>query len=317
MRRRRGLTQRLGAAVIAVMLLGMSAPYQVSAEETQSTSSDLNYIEGKGQMVNIGSNLAELKLERGFYFLNAEDTKRAVRESGGIVDGTEAGMLIPEDDSWTLLFDYEKTGHIPDSEKNEIDADDLLQSYRDGVAEQNKKRSAEKQLFVDKWETPPKYNETLHSLTWTIQGHDAKNEPIINHNIRLLTREGTISAVIVTDPNMLSGAKSVVESQIIPALKLRPGSKYEDYDKSTDKTAEYGLAGLVLGGAGVYVAKKTGLLALLLVFLKKGWILIVAALAFVWNLIRGKRKKKNEMQQEPPQQDPPSENPPDHGMTIR
>lgn len=320
LRGRRGFIQRLGMALmVGIMVAGLNAPHLVRAEETEDTStlSEVNYVEGNGQTVEIGSNLAELKLEKGFYFFNGEETKKGIRQNGGIVEGTEVGSLAPEDGSWILYFDYEDTGHIPDDDKDNIDADELLQSYKDGTEEQNKNRATDQQLFVDKWETPPHYDENLHNLTWTLQAHRSNNEQIINHNIRMLTREGYISAVIACDPSMLSGAKSVVESQIIPKLTLKPGSKYEDYDKSTDKTAEYGLAGLVLGGAGIYVAKKTGLLALLLIFLKKGWILIIAAGGFLWNLIRGKRKKKKEEDNQYPPQDPPSSNPPDHGMEIR
>ena len=37
------------------------------------------------------------------------------------------------------------------------------------------------------------------------------------------------------------------------AAAFTPGATYADYDKSVDKTAEYGLAGLVAAGAGVVV----------------------------------------------------------------
>ena len=47
------------------------------------------------------------------------------------------------------------------------------------------------------------------------------------------------------------------------ATTFGAGARYEDFDGKTDKVAEYGLAGLVLGGAGVAAAKlvKVGILA--------------------------------------------------------
>ncbi|WP_433943107.1 DUF2167 domain-containing protein [Paenibacillus sp. SN-8-1] len=293
--------------IAVTMLIGLSLPHQVSAEEAGSTP-NFDYTVGSGQRIDLGSNLAELKLNQGFNFLDKENTQKFVTQIGDLVTGREIGSIIPDDESWVLYFDYEEPGHVADDEKDEIDADSLLQSYKDGTEEANKKKVAENHLFVDKWETPPHYDENLHSLTWSLLMHTPNNEQLVNQEIRLLTREGFISAILACDPSMLSGAESVVESQILPTLTMKPGQRYEDYDKSTDKTAEYGLTGLVLGGAGIFVAKKTGLLALLLVLLKKGWIVIVAGIGFLWNLIRGKRKKNkqnNDM------------DPPDHGMEIR
>jgi len=56
------------------------------------------------------------------------------------------------------------------------------------------------------------------------------------------------------------------------AASFEKGSAYAAYDKSVDKTAEYGLAGLVAAGAGVVVVKKLGLLAIVAGFGK--WILV-------------------------------------------
>jgi uncharacterized membrane-anchored protein len=58
-------------------------------------------------------------------------------------------------------------------------------------------------------------------------------------------------------------------------VKFDAGSAYADYDPSTDKLADYGLAGLVAAGVGVAVAKKAGLLAVLLIFAKKAIAFIV------------------------------------------
>lgn len=55
---------------------------------------------------------------------------------------------------------------------------------------------------------------------------------------------------------------------ILPKLTVKSGERYEDFNASTDKISEYGLTGLILGGAGLAVAKKVGLLALLIAFLR-------------------------------------------------
>jgi uncharacterized membrane-anchored protein len=74
-------------------------------------------------------------------------------------------------------------------------------------------------------------------------------------------------------------------------LTLSQGQTYDDYDASTDKKANYGLTGLILGGVGLAVAKKVGLLATTLIFFKKFFFVLLAPLAWVWNKIRGKSRK--------------------------
>jgi len=60
------------------------------------------------------------------------------------------------------------------------------------------------------------------------------------------------------------------------------GSRYADFNSKTDHTADYGLAGLVAAGAGVAVAKKVGILGVVLLFLKKGFVLLLATAAGGW-----------------------------------
>ena len=73
-----------------------------------------------------------------------------------------------------------------------------------------------------------------------------------------------------TDPTKLDAFKPDVKS-LLASTRFREGSRYENFDSSKDKVAEYGLAGLVAAGAGLGAAKliKIGLIA-------KFWKLIVA-----------------------------------------
>jgi uncharacterized membrane-anchored protein len=80
----------------------------------------------------------------------------------------------------------------------------------------------------------------------------------------------------------------------------RPASskRYADFDSTTDKVAEYGLTGLVLGGAGVGLAKaaKIGLLAkfgkVLIGLLVAGKTFIVLAGIAIFALLRAVLEKE-------------------------
>jgi uncharacterized membrane-anchored protein len=72
--------------------------------------------------------------------------------------------------------------------------------------------------------------------------------------------------------------------------------------------ADYGLAGLVAAGAGVLVAKKVGLLAVILLFLKKAIALVVAGVAGLGAWL--KRKFSRGYQEEAYDEQPAEELPP-------
>lgn len=273
---------------------------------------NLNWVEG-GQKVDLGSNLAELQLDKSLVFLNGDDTRKLETAGGGKPTGREIGSVYPMDEqqNWALYFEYEDVGHIKDDEKDEIDADALLDSYKQGTEEANKEKQPENQLFVDGWDIAPFYDEAVHSLSWSLLAHTNSNEKIINYNVRILTREGFISAILVSDPAHLAEHRKMLNSIILPNLKVKTGQQYSDFDESTDKVAEYGLTGLILGGAGIAVAKKLGFLLLL----KKFWYLILAGIVFVWRLVVGLfRKKKQQSEQgnaAPAAEAPAGDNAPD------
>ncbi|WNQ11237.1 DUF2167 domain-containing protein [Paenibacillus aurantius] len=289
MKNRRWRT-KLGTGLLA-LLLAAGIPAGAYA-----APADLNWVEGTGQTVPVGDNLAELKLGSDYVFLNGKDSQTFQKENGGTPSGTEIGSVFPkaEDQAWALFFEYEEPGHIADDEKDEIDAKALLKSYKDGTKEANEGKTEENKLYVDGWESEPKYDDKLHNLTWSILGHSGSNEKLVNYNVRLLTREGYISAVLVSDPEHLATSRQEMEAKVLNNFSVKAGQRYEDFDKSTDKMSKFGLTGLILGGAGLAVAKKVGLLALLLVGLKKFGVLIVVAVGWAWRFIRGKKKKPAE-----------------------
>lgn len=93
-------------------------------------------------------------------------------------------------------------------------------------------------------------------------------------------------------------------------VKFNPGSRYADFNSSTDKLADYGLAGLVAAGVGVAVAKKAGLLAILLIFFKKAIAFIIAggvALRAWFKRKFGGGYKGEAFDEQPAEQLPPAE----------
>lgn len=270
-------------AMVAALFMILSTTVAADAEY------EYNWIEG-GVTVDLGE-IATVDLDPDFLFLDGEDTRQLALEYGDPVSGDEVGSIysMDEEQTWAVYFDYEETGHIKDDEK--IDAKALLKSYQAGAEEANKDREPGERYYVTGWDIEPFYDEDTHNLTWSLLLEDDNKDTFLNYNTRILTREGNISVILVTDPENREADKQLLQNQILSQLNITDGNKYTDFDKSTDKVANYGLSALILGGTGLAVAKKAGLLAVILAFAKKFGVLIVAGIAALWSFIRKKKNK--------------------------
>jgi uncharacterized membrane-anchored protein len=88
----------------------------------------------------------------------------------------------------------------------------------------------------------------------------------------------------------MCGAESLAKRKpaaetVLKATSFNEGKKYEDF-KEGDKLAEYGIMGLILGGSAI-IAKKTGLIALFYILMKKGLLLLLALKKFAIFIVLG------------------------------
>lgn len=231
---------------------------------------------------------ATLHLGDRYYFLPAEDAKRVLTQVwGNPADAVSdvLGLVLPSgttasDNVWGAVVTYDDTGYVSDKDAKDQDYDQVLSDMRDTAKERNEER--QKQGFapvrIIGWAQPPAYDAGSHSLVWArqLQFEGGKGPDSLNYDVRLLGRRGVLSLNMVSDMAHLGEVRAAA-AQFGRAASFDRGEAYADYDASTDKTAEYGLAGLVAAGAGVAAAKKLGLLAIVLGFGKKFLVLIVAA----------------------------------------
>jgi uncharacterized membrane-anchored protein len=195
----------------------------------------------------------------GYFFTGAEGTQKLMQMMQNPVSGNELGFLAPKGKSWFVVFEYDDTGYVSDAEKDKIDADSLLESFKKGTEAGNKLRQEKgwDTLEVLGWETAPAYNPSTQNLEWATRLRSGKGDLVINHNIRLLGREGVMSAVLVADPAELAEAAATTRQLLASGYLFNKGKTYAEFKKG-DKIAEYGLMGLIAGGAAV-VGAKTGL----------------------------------------------------------
>ena len=258
--------------LIACLPVGVLAQSNDQNNQAYKAVQQLNWIHGP-KTVQIGIR-ATMNVPQGYAFLNPSDTQKFMTIVHNPSSGDEY-LLAPDDLTWFTLFDYENIGYVKDTAQ--VNADDVLKSVKQATEAGNKERSDHgwPTMTVIGWKYPPRYNPTDKRLEWAIDGRDSNNEEVTNYNTRILGREGVMSVLLVVDPNHLDGAVNQLNSAL-SGFSFVPSQTYSAY-RPGDKIAEYGLAGLITGGA-VAVAAKTGLLKWLFKFI---WVGVIALLAAI------------------------------------
>jgi len=244
-----------------------------------------------------------LDLNERYMFLARDAAIQLLERMGNFYNDGVLGLATSTDvaGEWFVVIRYDEEGYVKDDEQ--IDADDLLKSLRDGVDEVNGQRKEHgfQALALDGWAEPPRYDSSVHHLVWGLIVSDAGGKSV-NYNTRVLGRRGYASLNLVTDPEQLAGFKPEA-AVLLSGIHFAAGARYEDFDAKSDKTAEYGLAGLIAAGAGLGAAKlvKIGLLAKFwklalaaLIAGKKVIVLALAGLAAYLKRLFGARKKSSE-----------------------
>lgn len=242
--------------------------------------------EGKGKL----GVEAELQIPTGFRFLPGSEASKLIELMGNISSKEELGLIGTEDLSWFVVFFFDEVGYVKEDEKDELDADKMAATMREGLVESNEVRRERgvEALEFDGWAIPPRYNTETKQLEWA-QRLRSVSGVSVNYNTRVLGRRGVMRVILVTDPELLDATLPGYRS-LMSTFKFVEGEDYASF-RDGDKIAEYGLVALVAGGAGA-VAAKTGLLSAALLFFKKGAKVIVlgviALLAGIKKLFGGK-----------------------------
>jgi uncharacterized membrane-anchored protein len=210
----------------------------------------------KGPAVGELGEAAQVKVPEGYLFAGARDTRTIMEANHNPITGREMGFVAPAGEEWFAVFEFDDVGYVKDDEKDSLDANALLQSIKDGTAQGNQERMKRgwPTMTILGWQTPPRYNDITHNLEWAINAESA-GAPVINHNTRVLGRGGVMEVTLVTDPATLAATLPKFKA-MLEGFQFKQGHKYAEF-RAGDKTAAYGLTGLIVGG-GAAVALKTG-----------------------------------------------------------
>ena len=259
--------------------------------------------------ITLKDGLAKINLTPDFHFLGNADARKVLHDIWNNPDDPDIlGMIFPadkgplDDGNWAVLVSYEESGYVKDNDASKINYDDLLKQMQQGAKDANPDRIKEgyPSLDIVGWAEPPRYDAAAHKLYWARElkiGGEDSNE--LNYDIRILGRRGVLVLSVLGGMDQLQLINGDAP-KILAMVDFQPGNTYGEFDPKIDKVAEYGLAGLIAGGA-LAGAAKLGLFAVFfkwiiaaVLALKKALILvvlgIVAGVKKLWAKITGQRK---------------------------
>lgn len=241
--------------------------------------------------IAIGEAKVTLDLGTAYDFYSKEDAQKILVQIWSNPPQAAANVLglvmpagaTPLSDSWGAVVTYEDTGFVSDEDAADVDYNELLGQMREGEAERNEERKKQGYtgIHLAGWAEQPRYDAATHSVVWAQDlTFDDTPTHTLNYDVRTLGRKGVLSINFISSMAQLPSIRQAARAFTAHAT-FDQGARYADYDASVDKKAEYGVAGLIAAGVGVAAAKKLGLLAILLKFLKPFLLICVAAFAFL------------------------------------
>jgi uncharacterized membrane-anchored protein len=259
-------------ATLLLLTLGSAAAEPAMDEE--KFLSTLNFQQGK---IALPNNIATLDLPANFRYLNPADAGKVLEQGWGNPPGSKTlGMIVPASvsvlsrEGWGVVVTYDKDGHVKDGDADSIDYSKLLKEMQEGTSEHNeeRKKAGYPAMSLVGWAEPPSYSKSQHKLYWAQELHtDGADGNGLNYNIRVLGREGVLVLNAVAGMDQIAMIKKEMPA-VTAFTEFTPGNRYSDFNESTDKVAEYGLAALVAGGVAAKMGLFGKLLALLLAFKK-------------------------------------------------
>lgn len=258
----------IGEATRRLMIVTAALLMVVPAHADEPIVKDPHHGPYNQQISSVGT----WQVDQGYVSLDPADTTRLMEKmhNPGV---THTWMYAPEGmKRWFSVIRYEDTGHVPDDDK--IDPVAILEQLKKGTEQSNEERRKRgwPELHLIGWQVEPHYEPDTKRLSWATVS-ESEGERVVNYTTKVLSRTGVATVILVTDPANLDQSIAELKAKL-DGFAFNPDQTYGDF-RSGDKIAEYGLTGLIVGGAAA-AAVKTGAWKWLLGILAAGWKFVVA-----------------------------------------
>ncbi len=277
------------------------SPEQIEAAMVERAHRILGNLKYKEGTIQLPTGIAHLELPAGYRYLDGSDARKVVVDYWGNPPDQGSnllGLVVPagedlaDPNSWAVVINFEEDGYVSDKDAGKIDYNDLLSQLQENTREANKQRQAQgyEPMELKGWAVPPRYDQEKKVMYWAQDLKVAGEDDTLNYYVRVLGRRGVLSMNGVAGMDRVKDVEAATPA-IVAMTQYNEGHRYADFNSSTDKKADYTLAGLLLGGL---VASKLGLFAklgtLLLAF-KKFVIIGAVAVAGFFKRLFGRKSQ--------------------------
>jgi uncharacterized membrane-anchored protein len=255
----------------AVAALGVSAA-SIAAAPEQDVGAEMKKLPWQaGPGTGDVGTRSKIQIPDGASLLPESSGGRFLELTGNL---PEEGDTVLVRKNWWATLSFDDSGYVKDDEK--LDPDALLASMRKTEERSNdeRKKRGMPTLTNEGWIVTPHYDPATKYLEWGVRLRSSDSpQPVVNYTMRLLSRHGSETVILVTSPENLQQDVADLH-QVLGGYKFNPGETYGEF-RAGDHVAEFGLGALVLGGAAA-AAVKAGWFKGLLVTLAAAWKLVAA-----------------------------------------
>jgi uncharacterized membrane-anchored protein len=268
---------------------------EAAGDGEQFQGPELDYQTGD---IVLPNKVATLHLGGSYRYLDPANAEKVLVAWGNPPGQQTQGAIVPGDvdpftqEGWAVFLTYDDEGHVDDSDAAEIDYDELLEDMQEGTEDANpgRKKAGYPEVHLVGWAEPPRYDASAKKLFWAQHLRGSSGQNSLNYDVRVLGREGVLSMNAVAGMDQLEKVRQDMRP-LIEVAEFNEGYRYAEFNKGTDRMAEYGLGALIAGG----VAAKLGLfgkLFAILLALKKFIIIGVIAIGGLIAKMFGKKKEE-------------------------
>jgi uncharacterized membrane-anchored protein len=264
---------RAPACAFTVALAAAFALPAAAADAEQDARSEMQKLPWQtGPAAGDVGSRSKIAIPEGARLLPESSGSRFLELTGNL---PESGDTVLVHNGWWATLSFDDAGYVKDDEK--LDPDALLAAMRENEESSNEERRKRGMdtLTTDGWIVLPHYDPATRYLEYGVRLHSSDSpRPVVNYTMRLLSRHGFETVMLVTRPETLDQDVRDLH-QVLGGFQFNAGETYGEF-RPGDHVAEFGLGALVLGGAAA-AAVKAGWFKGLLVALAAAWKFVAAA----------------------------------------
>lgn len=190
---------------------------------------------------------ATLQVPEGLRLLDAAQSRLLVESLWGNPENPNTlGVLIPEragpmdKDFRGFVISFEPSGYLDEQEAGKINYGKLLHEMKEELKMENVLRSRKGAGVITSmdWAFPPYFDKKNHILHWARILHFEGGSPILNYEVRLLGRRGSLCFTAIGKATEIQKIKQQLE-QIAGSAHFTNGNGYADFNPRTDPAARW------------------------------------------------------------------------------